>query len=160
MRTLGVAIICFVFFVWVFIFFSLVSFAVFCRDYSIIAAVPVSLFLFCFLGLPYSTHHHQNSWWSLSFISLLISYPCSFYFDAFMLLARWEWKLPPLNEPGKNYKLSTNFVKILTFCPARRFDFFLFLGLTTPVIIPVMGISWPGSFGKVYFGMLYGRRGV
>ena len=92
----------FCFFAWLFIFFSLVSFVFFCSDYSITAAVPVSVFLFCFLGLPYSTHHHQNSWWSLSFISLLISYPCSFCFYAFMLLALWEWKFPPLNEPGKN----------------------------------------------------------
>ena len=62
----------------------------FSSDYSIIAAVPVSLFLFCFLGLLYSTNDHQNSWWSLSFVSLLISYPCSFSFYALMLVAIWE----------------------------------------------------------------------
>ena len=41
-------------------------------------------------SLTYCTHHHENSRWSLSFISLLICYSCSFCFYAFMLVAIWE----------------------------------------------------------------------
>ena len=33
-------------------------------------------------------------------------------------------------------------------------DFVLSLGLTTPLITPIMGISCPGSFGKDCFDML------
>ena len=34
--------------------------------------------------------------------SLLICYPCSFYFPALMLIALWECQLPPLNGTGKD----------------------------------------------------------
>ena len=66
--------------------------------------------------------------------SLLICYPCSFHFHALILVAHWECKLPPLNGTGKDYKLTTDFEKILTFSLAREFDLVLSLGVTTPLI--------------------------
>ena len=44
-------------------------------------------------------------------------------------------------DTGKDQKLTTDFVKILTFSLARGFDLVLSLGVTTPLITPVMGIS-------------------
>ena len=58
-----------------------------------------------------------------------------------MLVAHWESKLPPCNETGKDKKLTTDFEKILTFSLARGFDLALALGVATPLITPVMGIS-------------------
>ena len=58
-----------------------------------------------------------------------------------MLVAHWECKLPPLNGTGKDYKLITDFEKILTFSLAREFDLVLSLGVTTPLITPAMAIS-------------------
>ena len=73
--------------------------------------------------------------------SWLISSPCSFYFHSLMLVAQWECKLPPLNDTGKDLKLTTYFEKILTFSLAKGFDLALSLGVTTALITPVMGIS-------------------
>ena len=42
---------------------------------------------------------------------------------------------------GKDYKLTTDFETILTFSLARGFDLVLSLGVTTPLITLVMGIS-------------------
>ena len=58
-----------------------------------------------------------------------------------MLVALRESKLLPLNDTGKDWKLTTDFEKILTFSLARGFDLVLSLGVTTPLITPVMGIS-------------------
>ena len=57
-----------------------------------------------------------------------------------MLVAHWECKLP-LNDTAEDQKLTIDFEKILTFSLARGFDLVLSLGLTTPLITPVMGIS-------------------
>ena len=58
-----------------------------------------------------------------------------------MLVAHWERKLPTFNDSGKDYKLTTDFEKILTFSLAREFDLVLSLGVTTPLITPAMAIS-------------------
>ena len=58
-----------------------------------------------------------------------------------MLVAYWECKLPPVNDTGKELKLTTDFEKILTFSLARGFDLVLSLGVTTPLITQVMDIS-------------------
>ena len=71
-----------------------------------------------------------------------------------MLVAFWECKLSPLNDTGKDKKLNTYFQKILTFSVARGFDLVISLGVMTPLITPVMGISWSCIFGKEYFDML------
>ena len=99
--------------------------------------------------------------------SLLICYPCSFYFHALMLLSHWQCKLPPLNDIGKDEKLTTEFQKVMTFSLARGldwalslslargFDLVLSLGVTTRLIItPVVGISVPCILGKECFDML------
>ena len=57
-----------------------------------------------------------------------------------MLVAHWQCKLP-LNDTVEDQKLTIDFEKILTFSLARGFDLVLSLGLTTPLITPVMGIS-------------------
>ena len=58
-----------------------------------------------------------------------------------MLVAHCERKPPPLNDTGKDYKLTTDFEKILTFSLARGFfDLVLSMGVTTTPITPVMGI--------------------
>ena len=46
------------------------------------------------------------------------------------------------------------FEKILTFSLARGFDLVLSLGVTTPLITPVMDISWPSILGKECFDLL------
>ena len=43
---------------------------------------------------------------------------------------------------------------MLTLSLARGFDLVLSLGVTTPLITPVMGISWPCILGKECFDML------
>ena len=43
---------------------------------------------------------------------------------------------------------------MLTFSPAKDYDFVLSLDLTTLLITPVMGISCPGSLEKDCFDML------
>ena len=58
-----------------------------------------------------------------------------------MLVAHWECKLPPVNDTGKDQKLTTDLEKILTFSLGRGFDLVLSLGVTTSLITPVMGIS-------------------
>ena len=58
-----------------------------------------------------------------------------------MLVALREGKLLPLNDTGKDWKLTTDFEKILTFSLARGFDLDLSLGVATPLINPVMGIK-------------------
>ena len=45
-------------------------------------------------------------------------------------------------------------MKILTFSLARGFDLVLSSGVTTPLITPVMGISWPCILGTECFDML------
>ena len=72
---------------------------------------------------------------------LVIFNPCSIYFHALMLVAHWESKLRPLNHTGKNYKVTTDFEKILTFSLATGFDLVLSFSVKTPLITPVMGIS-------------------
>ena len=57
-----------------------------------------------------------------------------------MRVAHWECKLPPLNGTGKDYKLTTDFEKILTFSLARGFDLVSSLGVMTPLITPVMAL--------------------
>ena len=52
------------------------------------------------------------------------------------------------------YKLTTDIDKKLTFSLAGAFDFVLSLGVTTPLITPVMEMSCSGSVGKDCFGML------
>ena len=49
---------------------------------------------------------------------------------------------------------TTDFEKILTFSLANGFDLVLSLGVTTPIITPVIGISWHCIFGKVCFHIL------
>ena len=58
-----------------------------------------------------------------------------------MLVALWECKRPPLNDTAKDQKCTADFEKILTFSLAGGFDLVLSLGVTTPFIFPVMGIS-------------------
>ena len=47
-----------------------------------------------------------------------------------------------------------HFENILTFTLARGFDLVLSLGVTVPLITPVMGISWPCILGKECFDMV------
>ena len=70
-----------------------------------------------------------------------------------MLVAHWECKHHPLNNTGKDLKLTSDF-EILTFSLARGFVLALSLGMTTPLIAPVMDISWPCILGKECFDML------
>ena len=49
---------------------------------------------------------------------------------------------------------TTDFEKILIFRLANGFDLILSLGVTTPLITPVIGISWHCIFGKVCFHIL------
>ena len=84
--------------------------------------------------------NHKASRSSLSF-QLADLLTLFILFHALILVAHWECKLPPLNGTGKDYKLKTDFEKILTFSLAREFDLVLSLGVTTPLITPVMGIS-------------------
>ena len=70
-----------------------------------------------------------------------------------MLVTFWEWKLLPLNDLGKTRNLLQILRRSWLFCLARAFDLVLSLGVTTPLINPVMGISWPCSVGKVCFDM-------
>ena len=58
-----------------------------------------------------------------------------------MLVAHSECTPPLINDTGKDWKLTTDFEKILTFGLARGFDLDLSLGVTTPLITPLMGIS-------------------
>ena len=80
--------------------------------------------------------------------------PCSFYFHSLMLVALREGKLLPLNDTGKDWKLTTDFEKILTFSLARGFDLDLSSVVTILLINPVMVISWPCIFEKECFDML------
>ena len=87
--------------------------------YHIVLVFSGMYFIFCSLiSSDIEGGYHFN---------LLICYSCSCYSHAFIPVALLEWKLPPLNEPGKNLKLSRNFVEILTFCLARRFHLLLSL---------------------------------
>ena len=84
------------------------------------------------------------------FLRVLIKkVPC---FHAWTLVTLWEWKLL-LMTLGKTRNLP-QIPQILTFCLAEGFDLALSLGVTTPRLTPVMGISWPCGFGKVCFDML------
>ena len=65
-----------------------------------------------------------------------------------MLVVHWECKLPPVNDTGKDQKLTTDLEKILTFSLGRAFDLVLSLGVTTTLITPVMGISDLVFLGK------------
>ena len=67
--------------------------------------------------------------------------PCSFYFHSLMLVALREGKLLPFNDTGKDWKLTTDFEKILTFSLARGFDLDLSSVVTILLINPVMVIS-------------------
>ena len=58
-----------------------------------------------------------------------------------MLVAHWECKLPPLNDTGKDQKLTIYFEKILTLSLGSGFGLVLSLDVMTQVITPVMGIS-------------------
>ena len=71
-----------------------------------------------------------------------------------MLVTHWECKLAPLNDNVKDYKLTKDFEKILTFSLAREFDLVLSLGVTTPLITPAMAISRPCILGKECFDVL------
>ena len=84
--------------------------------------------------------HHKTSRSILSF-QLADLLTLFILFHGFMLLAHWDCKLPPLNDTRKDKKLTTYFEKILTFSLARGFDLDLSLGVTNPMITPVMGIS-------------------
>ena len=71
-----------------------------------------------------------------------------------MLLAHWECKHSRLNDTGKDYKPTTDFEKILTLSLVRGFDLVLPLAVTSPLITPVMGISWTFILLKEWFDML------
>ena len=58
-----------------------------------------------------------------------------------MLLAHWECKRSRLNDTAKDWKPTTDFDKMLTLSLARGFELVLPLGVTSPIITPVMGIS-------------------
>ena len=106
-----------------------------------------------FLGCIYPTLYIITRFLGQAYhFSLLICYPCSFYFHALILVSLWKWKLPPLNGTGKDQKLITNFDKTMTFSAARWFD--LSLGVKTPLITTFMAINWLGSSGKDCFDML------
>ena len=51
-------------------------------------------------------------------------------------------------------RITTDFDKILTFSLASGFDLDLSVGVTTPLITSVMGISLPSIFGEECFDML------
>ena len=72
-----------------------------------------------------------------------------------MVVTLWEYKSPPFNDKPcsshKDQKLTTDFEKILTFSLARGFDLVLSLGVTTPLITLVLGISWPCIFWERMF---------
>ena len=58
------------------------------------------------------------------------------------------------SDNGKDQKPITDFEKILTLSLARWLDLFLSLGVTAPLITPVMDISWPCILEKECFDML------
>ena len=106
------------------------------------------------LGCVYRTLYIFRLLGQVCHLSLLICCPCSFYIHVLMLAAFWEWKLPPFNDNGKHWKLTTDFDKILTFSLARGCNFVLSLGVTTLLITPVMGMSCPCNVSKDCFDML------
>ena len=58
-----------------------------------------------------------------------------------MVVALWKCKLPPLLMTLGKTRITTDFDKILTFSLASGFDLDLSVGVTTPLITSVMGIS-------------------
>ena len=66
-----------------------------------------------------------------------------------MLVAFWDCKLPPFNDTRKDKKLTKDFVKTLTFSLVKGFDFVLSVGVTIPLITPVMDVSVLVVLGKV-----------
>ena len=89
-------------------------------------------------ALLYKHHKTCSSCLPFNLADLLMPF---ILFHVLMLVRHWECKRPPLNDTGKDQKLTTDFEKILTFSLARGFDLVLSLGVTTPLITPVMGIS-------------------
>ena len=94
---------------------------------------------------PFVLKHH------VSFLS-----PFVFFYHPFCLLicCPSSFDLYVFNSTGKDQKLTTDFQKNFTFSQAWAFDLVLSLGVTTPLITPVMGISWPCILGKECFDML------
>ena len=89
----------------------------------------------------------------LSFLFMFLissfSYPCSSYFHALMLPALLEWKLSPLNDTGKDWKLH-RFWKVYDFlCIKGTWLCLICVCVTIRLITPVKGIGWLASFGKV-----------
>ena len=91
---------------------------------------------------PFVLKHH------VSFLS-----PFVFFYHPFCLLicCPSSFDLYVFNSTGKDQKLTTDFQKNFTFSQAWAFDLVLPLGVTTPLITPVMGISWPCSFWEIMF---------
>ena len=71
-----------------------------------------------------------------------------------MLVTPLERAKAPLNDTRKDWKLTRDFVMDLTFWLARGFDFVFPLGVTTPLVTPVMSFDWIGSFWEIDFDML------
>ena len=96
--------------------------------------------------LPYSIHHwtcrSSFSFQLADLLSLFILLPS---FDAGSLLGvktpsfQWHWERL---EAYHRFWLNPDFFL------ARGFDFLLSLGVTTPIITPLMAISCAGSFGN------------
>ena len=91
-------------------------------------------------------------------LSSLICYHCWFNFHALMLVVLWEWKFSLLNDIGKDYKVNTDFDKILTFSVARILDLVLSRPVKSELKTPVMGIVCHASFEKDCFDILRSIR--
>ena len=71
-----------------------------------------------------------------------------------VVLCQRKLSLRLLNDSGKDYKLTTNSDKVLSFSLGRTIDFVLSLGVITELKTPVMGITFPASFEKLCFDMV------
>ena len=93
------------------------------------------------------THYyigHRSLW--MFMLSLFIFVPCFNISNTFGVKA-------PLNDSGKDQKLTIYFLVDLNFSLTRGFDF-VFLVVTAPLITTVMSIDEIGSLWGVGFDML------
>ena len=114
-----------------------------------VSRCPNSCFHYYYLLIPYFYQSRQLSWMSGDHKVCV----CYLRFLNFVACYNLE-KLVSIKLYNFDQKLTTDFEKILTFCLPRGLDLVLSLSVMTPLITPVMGISWPCSFGKVSYDML------
>ena len=104
-------------------------------------------------GVSTPLYRSLESWSSLSsqlgdLLSLFILLPC---FDPVRLFGV---KTPSFYWHWERLKTCHRFWYDVDFFSHKGFDFFLSLGVTTPLTTPVMGLSCLGSFAKDFFDVL------